>query len=50
MTSFHATFSSLPIQAFCRLIDFSQKLNMVFLDFHNAQYDNKFTAELFIDC
>ena len=32
---------------FCRLVDFSQKLNMIFLDFHNTQSYYKFTAELF---
>ena len=32
---------------FCRLVDFSQELNMIFLGFHNTQSDYKFTAELF---
>ena len=32
---------------FCRLLHFSQKLNMILLDFHNTHPDRKCTKELF---
>ena len=36
------------VYTFCRLLDFRQKLDMAFQDFHNKQSGHSITAELFI--
>ena len=41
---------SFCVYTFCRLLEFSQKLNMTFPDFHNIQSDYSITAELFKYC
>ena len=35
------------VYTFCRLLDFSQKLNRTFIDFQNTQSDHSVTKELF---
>ena len=35
------------VYIFCRLLSFSQKLNMTFQDFHNIQSGHNVTVELF---
>ena len=38
---------SFLVFTFCRLLDFSQKLNMTFIDFQNTQSDHSVTKGLF---